>query len=330
MTALPRARRGWLAVVPVILALSSVPAACASSRPRVHTQVRAQPTAHRPATARRATATATPTGGRVLTESFYSPSLHRRRIYVVYLPAGYAAAAASGVRYPVFYLLHSAVGGPSGMVDTQHVERVLQAQVDAGRTQSMILVWPDGRIPGVGSDSEFANTRFGRYMDGVVDTVHAVDGRFSTIADRQGRLFGGISTGGYAAANICLHHLPLCGGFESWSGYFVQTRAFPFDREPLANLLGNSPVDYVDTLRSGLVRYPTWGFAYQGTHDHTASDMALFFQRFLAAGGHGGYAYYGGGHGWGLWRRQLPHMYGLASGHLAAPLAARAQLPGSA
>jgi enterochelin esterase family protein len=257
--------------------------------------------------------------GRILIERFYSPALHRRRIYVVYLPSGYAAAALSGVRFPVFYLLHSAVGRPSGMVDTQHVERILQAQVAAGRAHAMILVWPDGRIPGVSSDSEFANTRYGRYMDAVVDTVHAVDRHFSTIAARQGRLFGGISTGGYAAANICLHHLPLCGGFETWGGYFLQTHEFPFNGEPQANLLANSPIDYVSALRSRLARYPTWGFAYQGTKDHTMSDMAPFFDRFLAGGGNGGYAYYQGGHGWRIWRRELPHMYDLASAHLAAP-----------
>jgi enterochelin esterase-like enzyme len=240
-------------------------------------------------------------------------------MYVIYLPAGYAAAARQGVRFPVFYLLHSAVGSPSGMVDTQHVERILQAQINTGRAHAMILVWPDGRIPGVSGDSEFANTRYGRYMNAVVDTVHAVDRRFSTIADRRGRLFGGISTGGYAAANICLHHLPVCGGFESWGGYFVQTSEFPFNHESLASRLANSPVDDVASLRAGLARYPIWGFAYQGKKDHTQSDMALFFQRFLAAGGHGRYAYYDGGHGWGIWRRLLPHMYDEASAHLAAP-----------
>ena len=298
------------------MALCSVLLACGSAGTRAaaqtHPQAAARPAAVR---ARRATLS----GGRILTGSFYSPALKRRRSYVAYLPAGYAEAARRGVRFPVFYLLHSAVGRPSGMVDTQHVERILQMQVGAGRVHPMILVWPDGRIPGVSDDSEFANTRFGRYMDGVIDTVHAVDRRFSTIADRTGRLFGGISTGGYAAANICLHHLPLCGGFESWGGYFRQTREFPFNREPPANLVANSPVDYVSTLRSELARYPTWGFAYQGTHDHTASDMTQFFHRFLAAGGQGGDAYYRGGHGWGLWRRQLPRMYGLASEHLAAP-----------
>lgn len=316
MTAFLHPRRRSLCAGAMVLALSPVPLACGSSSasPPAHARPRvtARPT---PSAARRAPVTR----ARVLTESFYSAALHRRRIYVVYLPPGYAAAARSGVRFPVFYLLHSAVGRPSGMVDTQHVERILQAQVAAGRAHAMILVWPDGRIPGISSDSEFANTRYGRYMAAVVDTVHAVDSRFSTIDSRQGRLFGGISTGGYAAANICLHDLPLCGGFESWGGYFLQTREFPFNHEPLANVLANSPVSYVGTLRSGLARYPTWGFAYQGTKDHTMSDMAPFFQRFLAAGGHGAYAYYRGGHGWGIWRRELPHMYALASAHLPAP-----------
>ena len=315
MAALAHSPRGWVSAVGLIVVLSPASLVCGSSPRRAVAQPPAQPTTQRRATVRHTALTP----GRVLTAHFYSPALHLRRSYVIYLPAGYAAAARQGVRFPVFYLLHSAVGRPSGMVDTQHVERILQAQIKAGRAHSMILVWPDGRIPGVSSDSEFANIRYGRYMDGVVDTVHAVDQRFSTIATRDGRLFGGISTGGYAAANICLHHLPLCGGFESWGGYFRQTREFPFNREPLANLLSNSPVDYVATMRAALTHYPTWGFAYQGKTDHTQSDMALFFQRFFAAGGHGRYASYWGGHGWGLWRRLLPYMYELASAHLATP-----------
>ena len=271
-----------------------------------------------PASSARRAAPARAAGASV-TGSFYSRALRRRRAYVAYLPAGYPAAARRGVRFPVFYLLHSAVGRPSGMVDTQHVERILQAEIDAGRVHPMILVWPDGRIPGVSSDSEFANIRYGRYMDGVVDTVHAADRRFATIATRRGRLFAGISTGGYAAANICLHHLALCGGFESWGGYFVQTREFPFDRESRANLRANSPVDYVGGLRRRLARDTGLGLRLPGHDDHTVSDIALFFRRFASAGGHGGYAYYPGGHGWGIWRRQLPHMYDLASAHLAAP-----------
>jgi enterochelin esterase-like enzyme len=225
------------------------------------------------------------------------------------------------VRFPVLYLLHSAVGSPDGMIRTQHVQEILRRQIAAGRAHPMLLVFPDGRVPGVTSDSEFANTGLGRYMDAVVETIHAVDRRWSTISDRRARMLAGISTGGYAAANICLHHLPLCGGFESWSGYFVQTRDFPFTNEPVSTLKSNSPASYVERLRAQLNRLPTWGFAYQGTQDHTRSAIVTFMRRFRDAGGHGTHALYPGGHGWGLWRRQLPHMFQWASVHLRAPTA---------
>jgi hypothetical protein len=202
------------------------------------------------------------------------------------------------------------------MIQSQRVQEILRRQIAAGSTHPMLLVFPDGRIPGVSSDSEFANIHLGGYMDAVVETIHAVDRRCSTIADRRARMLGGLSTGGYAAANICLHHLSLCGGFESWGGYFVQTREFPFADEPESNVLSNSPVDYVGRLGGQLRRLPTWGFAYQGTQDHTQSEKVTFVRRFDRAGGRGAYAFYPGGHGWG---RQLPHMFRWASLHLTAP-----------
>lgn len=300
----------------LIALVALIVAGCGSSRAAAHGMA---PKGPRRAESPDASRSAGADAGRMVTAGFFSSALHQRRIYVVYVPPGYAAAAARGVRFPVLYLFHSAVGSPYGMLRTQPVAAILRQEIAAGRAHPMLLVFPDGRVPGVTSDSEFANIRLGRYMDAVVETVHAVDGRWSTLTARRARMLGGLSTGGYAAANICLHHLGLCGGFESWGGYFVQTREFPFTTEPAANLRTNSPVSYVSGLRRQLRRLPTWGFAYQGIDDATPSEMVTFTGRFLRAGGHGAYAFYPGGHGWGLWRRQLPHMFRWASQHLEAP-----------
>ena len=69
--------------------------------------------AHRYAIYRGFPAPATPTGvasGTTRTITFWSPSVHQREQYIVYLPPGYAQAAARGRRYPVLYLLHGYPG----------------------------------------------------------------------------------------------------------------------------------------------------------------------------------------------------------------------------
>ena len=50
--------------------------------------------------------------------TFFSPALHRRRTYLVHLPAGYTSRR----RYPVLYLLHSAVGWPERWISAGHVD----------------------------------------------------------------------------------------------------------------------------------------------------------------------------------------------------------------
>src|SRR4051794_24025025 len=192
---------------------------------------------------------AAPPGGVVKRISFFSPALGRRRYYLVDLPPGYASAAAARNRFPVLYLLHSAVGWPERFVDAGRVDRALDAGYAAGRLRPMIVVMADGRVRTGGPDTEWANTRLGPYEDGLLDVVRAVDQRWRTVRRRSRRMLAGPSTGGFAAANVALRHLGTFGGFESWSGYFRETRTDAFTREAQANLDRNSPVDYVGGLR---------------------------------------------------------------------------------
>ena len=130
--------------------------------------------------------------GRLLSVHFGSRALHRSADYLVYLPPGYTPSH----RYPVFYLLHGSPGRPQVFIDIANMDVRLDNQLSQGRLQPMILVYPDGRIGGsTYSDSEWANTPSGQYESYVLDVVHDVDQRFSTLAERQDRVIGGFSAG---------------------------------------------------------------------------------------------------------------------------------------
>jgi hypothetical protein len=120
--------------------------------------------------------------GTLLSVNFNSKALHRNADYLVYLPPGYTPSH----RYSVFYLLHGSPGRPQVFIDIANMDVRLDNQLSQAHLQPMILVYPDGRIGGsTYSDSEWANTPSGQDENYVLDVVHDVDQRFSTLAERQ-------------------------------------------------------------------------------------------------------------------------------------------------
>ena len=257
--------------------------------------------------------------GRLLAVGFYSPALHRRADYMVYLPPGYSPRR----RYPVYYLLHGMPGQPKVFVDIANMDVRLDNQLALGRARPMILVYPDGRIGGsVFSDSEWANTPSGNFESYVVDVMHNVDQRFSTLAHRQDRVIAGFSAGAYGAINVALHHLGDFGNVQTWSGYFTQTRSGVFATAGARMLAYNSPVDYVSRLGHGLA-LPLRVYMYVGRGDSASRQQQPMIGALRAAGAQVQYRSYAGGHDWSVWYPRLNQMLDLASRDTALPLVAR-------
>lgn len=130
----------------------------------------------------------------------------QREAYV-YLPPGYSRRG-NTARYRVIYLIHGSPGGPADWLESGDVESTMDALIDAHEIKPAIVVMPDAS----GSwthDSECLNQVRGpqdaTYLTHTV--VRYVDAHFRTIRTRDGRLIGGMSSGGFCALNLGLEHL---------------------------------------------------------------------------------------------------------------------------
>ncbi len=261
--------------------------------------------------------------GRLLSVSVYSRSLRRSADYLAYLPPGYDSSR----HYPVFYLLHGTPGRPQVFVDIANTDIRLDNRLSQRQVPPMILVFPDGRINGsTFSDSEWANTPSGRFEDYVLDVVQDVDRRFAAIRDRQARVVGGFSAGGYGAINIALHHLDVFGSVQVWSGYFTQTPTGVFTNATSAELAYNSPIEYVKQLRRELAVLPLRVFMFVGRADTAGRQIVAMAHALESNGAQVSYAIYPGGHDWQLWYGHLNQMLILAGRDVLEPLA-RARRP---
>ena len=249
---------------------------------------------------------------------FYSEALRRNYDYLVYLPPGYDP---SRHRYPVYYLLHGSPGRPQVYTGIGSMGTRMDNLIHRGRIRPMILVFPDGRIGGsTFSDSEWANTRSGRYESYVIDVVHDVDSRFATIARRTARVVAGFSSGAYGATNVVLHHLSVFGNLQSWSGYYRQTRTAVFSHATAALLAANSPLDYAPRLAHTIAVDPLRAFLFIGRDDNLSPQQQPMASELARDGAQVSYALYRGGHDWQLWHAKLNQMLILASRDTTRPL----------
>jgi enterochelin esterase-like enzyme len=270
----------------------------------------------------------TPAGvpqGQLKVVAFHSPAIGRSERYLVYLPPGYAAAAARGERFPVFYILHGAPGKMTSLTDVDAAQVTANELIARHRIRPLLMVAP-AAVQGLHGDTEWADSPAGRWMDDVVAVVHDVDRRFATLPDRRERAIAGDSEGAYGAVNIALHHLGLFSVVESWSGYFWQTRSTVFAHAPAAAIAANSPAAEVRTRGPRIRRLGLRAWIYQGRQDRSDPLQTVHFAAALRrAGAQVRFAFFPGGHDWALWRRETPRMLIAASRWFAAPLRAAPQ-----
>ncbi len=171
----------------------------------------------------------------------------------VYLPPQYYDANHPDERFPVLYLLH---GSPGIAVDWLRGGRVDVAMDELLRShaiQPFIVVLPDVN-GGYGRDTECQDIPGGPYVQTYLttDVPSYVDAHFRTIATRNARVIGGLSSGGYCGLNLSLRHPDVFSGAVLHSGFLSPARnrytGNLFGHDP-ALLSSNSPSYYLPTIQ---------------------------------------------------------------------------------
>jgi enterochelin esterase-like enzyme len=215
---------------------------------------------------------------------------------------------------PVLYLLHAPVGKGQNYIYAGGLGVRVDKLMARRAIKPLITVIPLAHTGVFGTDHEWANGRDGAYEGFVLDTVRAVDSRWSTIPDRGSRMIAGLSAGAYGAVNVTLHHLAVFGSFESWSGYFTQTPTLTFRGASPAEVRANSPASYLPSAAPAIRRLGLHAFLYQGRRDDVpVREMIQFGRGLRADGAHVRMAAYGGKHNWALWRAHFSQMLRYAS-----------------
>jgi enterochelin esterase-like enzyme len=252
---------------------------------------------------------ARPVVGTVSDDAYISTALGgQRRPFRIYLPPSYGVDAQR--RYPVLYLLHGAPGAYRDWFIAGHAATAEDALLAAHLIHETILVAPDGNGL-VHKVSAWANSFDGRQrMEDAIatDLVRYVDMHYRTLADAGDRFIGGLSEGGYGAANIALHHPDVFGAAVCLSGFFRADGNIVFGDGPASvpYRITNSPADYLRTAAGQSAAHRLRFFLGVGTSDGIYyTGTAAFARQLTSLGVDAHYMELPGGHSWMLWEQQL-------------------------
>ena len=168
--------------------------------------------------------------------SYNSVVMGEERTYGVCLPIGYAQNPQQ--RYPVIFLLHGGNGKPTDWFEKGLALSVLEQLYATDKLPPSIIITPDGNDKRGASpfyDPQYIDGPNGRVRTALGDElVKVVKRRYSTLPAPRFWAIGGLSSGGWGAMNVGLHHLNSFSILFSHSGYFT-------DRSGAEN----SPIVYI-------------------------------------------------------------------------------------
>jgi enterochelin esterase-like enzyme len=223
---------------------------------------------------------------RVLRVSIPAPALGvRSGTAYVYLPPGYEEPANAARRYPVIYLIHGYPGRSQDWFTAGGVKSTMDLLLRDHYLGPMIVVSPTAST-GYLNDDECLNAPGHFALENYLafTVVDAIDHAFRTYPDRTHRAIGGMSSGGFCALNIGLHH-PHRFSVILASEPYGDPGLHPLDRVlggSWARWRANSPSFYIPLLP---FRLPVASFLDSGGFDPTTETNALRIARELAQRG---------------------------------------------
>jgi S-formylglutathione hydrolase FrmB len=138
----------------------------------------------------------------------------------VYLPPQYFEPAYKNVSFPVVELLHGDPGNPAGWIYALRVPELMDAAIDAGQIGPMVIVMPATFDGSHGQDC--VNAPRGQQDDTYLsaDVPADVMRDFRVLPQGSHWAIGGLSDGGFCAANLALRHPGEYGAVVSMDGFY--------------------------------------------------------------------------------------------------------------
>ncbi len=172
-------------------------------------------------------------------QSFNSKAMGQVRQYGLILPPGYNQNPQK--RYPVIFMLHGGHDDARAWHDKIGIIPVLDSLYKSGALPPSIVITPDGNDKRGSSplwDPQYydgPNGKVGTLIGS--ELVQVVKSRYRTLESPQFWAIGGLSSGGWGAVNIGLHHLNNFHIMFSQIGYFTDNSGPE-----------NSPQDFVKKI----------------------------------------------------------------------------------
>lgn len=149
----------------------------------------------------------------------------------VYLPGSYDPLADK--QYPVLYLMHGGGESHTHWESKGHLLQVADSLADAGITDEMIIVCPEGNQ----NNMIYFNAPHWKYEDYFFEElIPYIEKNYRTRLDKGGRAIAGFSMGGGAAVVYGVHHPELFSAVYDISGYLR--------RQPLSFLEGDPSAEW--------------------------------------------------------------------------------------
>ncbi|MBW4623022.1 MAG: esterase family protein [Cyanosarcina radialis HA8281-LM2] len=172
-------------------------------------------------------------------QTYTSQVMGGKRTYGVTLPPDYAQNPQK--RYPVIFLLHGGNGKPTDWFKKGAALPVIEKLYKSGKLPHSIIITPDGndkRGPSPFYDPQYINGENGNVSTAIgEELVKVIQSRYRTLPAPKFWAMGGLSSGGWGALNVGLHHPDRFSILFSHSGYF-RDRFGP----------QNSPIIYINRV----------------------------------------------------------------------------------
>lgn len=231
-------------------------------------------------------------------ETYNSSAMGETRTYGLSLPPDYEHNTKQ--RYPVIFLLHGGHGTPTDWFNPEKgaASETLQQLYASGKLPPSIVITPDGNDHRGSSpywDPEYIDGPNGKVSTAIGDElVKVIQSRYRTLPAPNFWAIGGLSSGGWGALNVGLHHRNHFSVLFSHSGYFRDSSG-----------VQNSPINFVRTL-SPQERRKLRIYLDTGTADVTFLNENREFQAVLKQLKITNvFREFPGEHTWRYWRQHL-------------------------